>query len=225
MDKYPQGCRRGGEDEHPIRMDHRVPMNSNRMTTTTSKCRCGKICKNSHGIKIRQARMKCSVRVDASQRTNTASDETQEELGQEALHSAQNLHEVQQALPIFPLEKVQIKWAQACKKTVWEQFDENAYKVLEASAKGSKKKAIGNDHHDHQLSTQTPYIKNHRAVKIHNIRQELKPLKKQHKDASEEQHSTLLELRVILRKRLMTLRRAQWHQRRRKKEPKNELHS
>lgn len=70
---------------------------------------------------------------------------------------------------------------------------------------------------EEQRATQTPYIKNHRAVKIHNIHQELKPLKKQHKDASEEQHSTLLELRVILRKRLMTLRRAQWHQRRRKK--------
>ena len=32
--------------------------------------------------------------------------------------------------------KVQIKWPQACKTTVWEQFDKDVDKVLEASMKG-----------------------------------------------------------------------------------------
>lgn len=57
---------------------------------------------------------------------------------------------------------------------------------------------------------------NHRAAKIHKIRQELKSLKKQHKEASEEQRHPLEELRAVLRKRLMTLRRAECHRRRRK---------
>ncbi|XP_028292553.1 uncharacterized protein LOC114455485 [Gouania willdenowi] len=61
-----------------------------------------------------------------------------------------------------------------------------------------------------------PYIMNNRASKIHQLRQELKRLKQQFKAASEEEKEPLAELRSIIRKRLMTLRRAEWHRRRRK---------
>ena len=59
MEKYPQGSPRGGEDELPNPTDQRLPDNGNGQTTTTAVCRCGKICKNSRGLKIHQARMKC----------------------------------------------------------------------------------------------------------------------------------------------------------------------
>ena len=51
---------------------------------------------------------------------------------------------------------------------------------------------------------QTTYTLNQRAVKIHKIRQELKSLSKQYKEASEEQRPPLAELQAILRKRLMS---------------------
>ena len=100
-------------------------------------------------------------------------------------------------------------------------FDENVDKVLEATAKGDV---------DRRLQTMTaiivtmaverfgveegrgvkrPYTKNQRAVKIHNIRLELKTLKKQYKAAGEEECGPLHELRCILRKKLFILRRAE----------------
>ncbi|GAA6088924.1 uncharacterized protein LOC116975754 [Tachysurus ichikawai] len=50
--------------------------------------------------------------------------------------------------------------------------------------------------------------------KIHNIRVELKTLKKQYKAAGKEERGPLEELRCILRKKLLTLRRAEQHRRR-----------
>lgn len=81
-------------------------------------------------------------------------------------------------------------------------------------------KAANNDYHHHKSCperfgaeekrpAQTTYTMNQRAVKIHNIQHELNSLKKLHKEASEEQHPPLAELQDILRKRLMTLRRAE----------------
>ncbi|KAJ8008617.1 hypothetical protein DPEC_G00106740 [Dallia pectoralis] len=60
-----------------------------------------------------------------------------------------------------------------------------------------------------------PYIMNNRANKIHQLRQELKSLKRRFKEAREEEKGPVGELRAILRKKLMTLRRAEWHRRRR----------
>ncbi|KAL7850072.1 hypothetical protein SRHO_G00194210 [Serrasalmus rhombeus] len=54
---------------------------------------------------------------------------------------------------------------------------------------------------------------NNRANKIHQLRQELKSLRRRFK---EEERGPLAELRNILCKKLMTLRRAEWHRRRRK---------
>ena len=107
----------------------------------TARCRCGKICKNSRGFKIHQARKRCLEGENVPQHTDTTSDETQEDPGQEAPHGAQSLR-VAQLVPCSPsLAKVQTKWEapkwpQACKTTVWEQFDGDVNKVLEAPVKG-----------------------------------------------------------------------------------------
>lgn len=53
------------------------------------------------------------------------------------------------------------------------------------------------------------YFKNQRAGKIR--RTELKQLKKQHKEAREEERAPLVKLRLRLRKRLLNLRRAEQH--------------
>lgn len=53
-----------------------------------------------------------------------------------------------------------------------------------------------------QKPVRVPYTKNHIVAKIHKIRQELK-------EASEEQRPPLEKLRSILRKKLVTLHRAE----------------
>ncbi|RXN19664.1 reverse transcriptase [Labeo rohita] len=229
MEVYPQGSPRGGENENPNQIDPRLPTNGNGETITTAVCRCGKTCKNSHGLKIHQARMKCLESKHVSQRTDVTSDETQEELSQEAPHSAQSLRVPLTASPGLLLQaKVRIKWPQACKTAVWRQFDEDVDKVLEAIEKGDVDRrlqamttiisSLAQERFgvEEKRSTPTTYSMNHRAAKIRKIRQELKSLKKQYKEASEEQRPPLEELRAVLRKRLMTQRRAEWHRRRRK---------
>ncbi|XP_061896860.1 uncharacterized protein LOC133645950 [Entelurus aequoreus] len=60
------------------------------------------------------------------------------------------------------------------------------------------------------------YTMNRRAEQIHQLRQELRSLARQYKAASEEEKAPLAELRNIIRKKLTTLRRAEWHRRRRR---------
>ncbi|KAJ8353121.1 hypothetical protein SKAU_G00206880 [Synaphobranchus kaupii] len=125
-------------------------------------------------------------------------------------------------------EHCRVKWPQANKEKEWLQFDEDADSILEATAKGEA---------DRRLQTMTtiivslaaerfgleekrtaklPYTMNNRASKIHQLRQELKSLRWRFKEAREEERGPLTELRSILCKTLMTLRRAEWHRKRRK---------
>lgn len=90
-ERYPQGCPRGGEDEHPIRTDPRMTIQDNGITMMTTQCICGKICKNERGLKIHQGKMRCLTRSTVTQRTEVTSGQMQEELGPEATHSAQSL--------------------------------------------------------------------------------------------------------------------------------------
>ena len=76
----------------------------------TARCRCWKISKNSRGLKIHQARKRCLEGGDVPQRTDTTSDETQENPGKEAAHSAQSLHVAQLVFTSPSQGKVQIKW-------------------------------------------------------------------------------------------------------------------
>ncbi|XP_067284127.1 uncharacterized protein [Pseudorasbora parva] len=228
MELYPQGSPRGGEDEDPTRIDQRIPTHSDGNMTTSAQCFCGKVCKNPHGLRIHQAKMRCVRMVPVSQRTGNTPGETQEELGPESNHSAQNLRVTQAPKPCRTSEHRRVKWPQANKEKEWLQFDEDVDTILEAGVKGDA---------DRRLLTMTtiiislaaerfgleekkvvnlPYTMNNRAHKIHQLRQELKSLRRKFKEAREEERGPLAELRVILRKKLMTLRRAEWHRRRRK---------
>ncbi|KAL7836371.1 hypothetical protein AOLI_G00276550 [Acnodon oligacanthus] len=55
---------------------------------------------------------------------------------------------------------------------------------------------------EEEKSSRTSYAKNQRAMKIHNIRKEMKALKSQHKGAGEEEHIGLAQLMCILRKKI-----------------------
>lgn len=129
-------------------------------------------------------------------------------------------------------EKRRIRWPQAFKTAEWQKIDEDVDKVLEATAKGDVEKrlqtmttiivsmAAERFGVEEERGVKLPYIKNQRAIKIHNIRKELKTLKKQHKEASEEERAALAGLRQMLRKRLLILRRAEHYSRRRKERAK-----
>ena len=117
-----------------------------------------------------------------------------------------------------------MRWPQACQTTVWQKFDEDADKVLEATAKGEVERRLqtmttiivsmaAERFVEDDQGPKKPYTKNQRAVKIHNIRKELKALKKQHKEAREVKKAPLAELHLMLRKKLLTLRRAEQHRR------------
>lgn len=60
------------------------------------------------------------------------------------------------------------------------------------------------------------YVLSHRARKIQRLREELELLKRQYKSAGEVERAGLADLRAILRKQLLTLRRAEFQRRRRK---------
>ena len=189
---------------------------------------CGKICKNEKGLKIHQTRMKCKERLEAPQCTGLEPGETEEEPGPEAPHRAQSLQVVQTVPSIRKSEKRRIRWPQASKTAEWQKFDEDADMVLEVTAKGDVERrlqtmttiivsmATERFGVEEERAAKQPYFKNQRAVKIHNIRNELKALKKRHKAAREEERAPLVELRLMLRKRLLILRRAEQHRRRRR---------
>lgn len=78
--------------EYPIRTDQPVTTNANEIQTTNLRCICGKVCKNPHGLKIHQTRMKCLRKEPIVQRTGFNPGETQEEHPKvESPYSAQYL--------------------------------------------------------------------------------------------------------------------------------------
>lgn len=64
--------------------------------------------------------------------------------------------------------------------------------------------------------TPSAFATNHRARQIQSLRKELKLLKRQYKTAGEVERAGLADLRAILMTQLLTLRRAEFHRRRRK---------
>ncbi|XP_038147774.1 uncharacterized protein LOC119787807 [Cyprinodon tularosa] len=204
---------------------------ANGQLTTSAVCKCGKVCKNLKGLKIHQTKMRC-LRNPVEQRTvpvpSTASGETEEDPGPESPHSAQSLH----ALPATPQSRAsehrQILWPAANKESEWLQFDKDVDSALEVTAKGDV---------DQRLKTMSTFIisiasdrfgiKEHRATKTTNVaipnrrekkiaqlRQELRALRYQYRKASDEEKKALAELRIVVRERLLTLRRAEWHRKR-----------
>lgn len=92
---------------------------SHRLGTTSTVCRCGKVCKNSRGLKIHQTKMTC-LRTQVVQCTEpvlvTTLGETEEELGPESSHSAQNLQAPQALLLSWLSEHRQVLWPSANKR-------------------------------------------------------------------------------------------------------------
>lgn len=228
MERYPQGCPRGGEEEHPSRTDTTVNDPGNGQMTTSMRCMCGKICKNKRGLKIHQAKTKCSEGIGATQRTGVQPGETKEGPGPESPHSARNL-QVSSTNPMNIKSKRRwIKWPAATMKSLWNQFDNDVDQILEATTKGEASQklqamtaiivglAAERFGEEERKSPQASYCKNQRAEKIHNIRAEMKVLKRQYKLAEEEERIGLAQLMNILRKKIIVLRRAEWHRRRRR---------
>ncbi|XP_077372334.1 uncharacterized protein LOC144033646 [Festucalex cinctus] len=201
-------------------------MKRNGTTTMSAVCPCGKVCKNPRGLKIHQTKMGCLTRTQVVQRTGLVPGETQEEPGRESTHSAQTLY-APQALPRFRhSEHRRVLWPAANKGREWHQFDEDLDQILDATARGGADQkllsmsamiiSIGAERFGvkEQRATRLQGEPNRREVKISQLRQELRLLGRQFKVAREEDKAGLAELRSMVRKRLTTLRRAEWHRRR-----------
>ncbi|KAJ8014696.1 hypothetical protein DPEC_G00018330 [Dallia pectoralis] len=172
--------------------------------------------------------MRCVQTVPISQRSGNTSGEMQEELGPEANHSAQNLQVIQVPNPCRTSEQRRVKWPQANKENEWLQFDEDVDTIMEVVGKGDADRRLQGMTNiiislaaerfgvEEKKAVNRPYIMNNRANKIHQLRRELKSLKRRFKEAREEEKCPLGELCAILCKKVMTLRRAEWHRRRRK---------
>ena len=127
-----------------------------------------------------------------------------------------------------PVARPRIQWPQSSKRSEWQQFDEDIDQALEVTAKGDVDRRlktmtsfivnIAAERFGTEAPKATPsaYAPNHRARKIQSLRKELKLLKRQYKTAGEIERAGLADLRAILRKQLLTLRRAEFHRRRRK---------
>ncbi|XP_061589349.1 uncharacterized protein LOC133454644 [Cololabis saira] len=170
--------------------------------------------------------MKCLTGTQVVQRTGQVPGETQEEPGQESTHSAQTLQAPQAPPYVRQSEHRRVMWPSAKKEREWLQFDEDLDQVIDATARGVADQklrtmsamivSIGAERFGikEQQPTRRLGEPNRREVKISQLRQELRLLGRQFKQAKEEEKAGLAELRNILRKKLTTLRRAEWHRRR-----------
>ena len=197
-----------------------------------TRCHCGKLCKNSRGLKIHQARAKCRPKSTQEERTvNTG--ETQEDHSQEEPHSTEDLlpsgrmqddtptqtEQPQHGSPNQHHEK--IKWPPANDKA-WEDLDEDLDKILIATMKGDAfqkihtmttlvyavgKERFGVEEKAHQQHKTT--VSNRRVREIKKLRGEIRTLTKQYRKAGSEERIGLCQLRTTLRERMKTLRKAE----------------
>ncbi|XP_061896833.1 uncharacterized protein LOC133645919 [Entelurus aequoreus] len=211
---------------------------ANGQRITSAVCICGKVCKNSRGLKIHQTKMACLGREQVKRRSETAADatvpvvpaaepgQTEEEPGPESPHSTRNLQATRFPPPSRKSEHRRVKWPVANSKE-WTKLDEDVDEALESISKGDADQklqtmcsliiSIGGERfgvEQKQGAARNPAKLNRREVKISELRQELKSLRRQFKAAKEEERTPLSELTNIVRKKLITLRRAEWHRRR-----------
>ena len=228
---YPQGIPRGGEEEIPIRKDTSETNTANAQRTSESTCSCGKTCKNLRGLRIHQAKMKCAVETENTQRVGVSPSKTEVEQVPVTNHSAQHHRGWTQSLPDRVISE-RIRWPPANNKKAWRDFDEDVSEIIQATSSGNidqrlhtmSKLIVGYASERFGYIEKTGgkgYTHNRRQGKIEQLRQELRSLKKQFKIASEEERLGLSELRDILRGKLKTLRRAEGHRRRRKERARN----
>lgn len=199
-------------------------------------CICGKVCKNLKGLKIHQAKMACLRRDQVKLRSGTAAGvavtvtpaaepgETEEEPGPESPHSTRNLQATLIHLQSRKSEHRRVKWPAANNKE-WLELDEDVNKCLESISSGSVEQKLqtmctiimnmGVEWFGvmERRGDRNPAKLNRGEVKISQLRQELKSLRRQFKMAKEEERMALSELTNIIRKRLISLRRTEWHRR------------
>lgn len=185
-----------------------------------------------HLREVQEERGRIETRSSLNPRTPEDLGETEEEPGQESPHSAQNLDAQEAQAPGVPQHQRRVKWPPASKGGEWQKFDDDLDGILEATMQGGADRKlqtmatmitnIATERFGavEKRAAMNQYTKNRRADKITQLRQELRDLKKQFKNASEEEKPGLAELRCVLRKKLLTLRRAEWHRRRAKERAK-----
>lgn len=103
------GIPEGGGGVDPAWTDQRMATLHNGNTTTSTECFCGKVHKNPCGLKIHKTKIGCVQMVQALQRVGNPPGETQEELGLDPNHSAQNLQVKQAPNPHRPPEQHWVK--------------------------------------------------------------------------------------------------------------------
>ena len=170
--------------------------------------------------------MKCMDERGQMQRTGLRPGETKEVHGQDSYHSAQSLRTIDRTTPSRVNFK-QIKWPSAKCNNEWIQFDEYVSEIIQTTSKGNADRrlnvlsAIIASYAKERFGLregkqEKTYCKNRRAKKVQDLRRELRALKKKYKQANEAERQPLTELREILRAKLRTIRKAEWHRRRRK---------
>ncbi|KAL7891301.1 hypothetical protein AOLI_G00007770 [Acnodon oligacanthus] len=137
--------------------------------------------------------MKCLLGAGATQRTGVQPDETQEEPGLESPHSAS------MCCRLNP--EHQVRPEAMAKGEADQKLQAMTTNIVSTAAERFRK--------EEKKISRTSYSKNQRAVKIHNIRKEMKSLKSQHKGAGEEECIGLAQLMCILRKNIRVLRQAE----------------
>ncbi len=185
----------------------------NGQMNTSKQCTCGKICKNERGLKIHQGKIKCLVGTGPTQRTGVQPGEMQEEPGPVSPCSARNL----QVLQMTPSS---IKSDQVASN----EHDLTVQQILEATMGGDVDRkmqamttiivSIASKRFGEEVKeggSKGSHLKNQREERIHNIRLEMKTLKRQYKQAGEEERTGLAQLMCILWKKIRILRRVECH--------------
>ena len=206
------------------------------------QCICGKICKNSKGLKIHMGRTKCKAKASGNKQasneqcTDHEPGETVENVNPEENHSVQNLqvHDKQQSgKKDLQARREKIKWPRACDTGKWKTFDDDLEIILEDSLKGPAEKKVEKMTslvHSTALETFGVYGRagqkrregnpNRRQRKIRELREKLRKTKKNWKMAPIEGKAALKQLRDTLRDKLKNIRKAEQKSALRKKKNK-----
>lgn len=249
--KYPQADRGGGEDNLPERTDHTVndPDDGQRTTRLDAarqegearrRCNnCGRMFKNEHGVKIHQGKTKCKEQLQQrkapvmtqraiSEFTSTACQSTEEDQGQEANHSAQDLP----AEPAQSTKGGESEGPEGFKRKPrlnlppatdrrWRQLDEDLSVTLDKVLKGdatNKMKTMVQLVYQACQDTfgvkEGPTVKppsgpSRRQRQITELRKQLRTLKKRWRKADNEEKAALNELSSELRRTLIHLRKTE----------------
>ncbi|XP_051969484.1 LOW QUALITY PROTEIN: uncharacterized protein LOC127634119 [Xyrauchen texanus] len=113
--------------------------------------------------------------------------------------------------------------------SLWNQFDIDVDQILETTIRGDVNRklqamttiiiSIAYERFGEEVNeggSKVSHSNNQCEERIHNIRQEMKILKRQYRQAGKEERIGLAQLMSILRKKIRILRQAEWHRRRRR---------